>query len=542
MREGDILQEQYRLCERVGRGTHGTVWRAEEVHGGQATVAVKAFHDQPDVAEMRLLARLDHPHILRYRATLVHEGTLCLVTDYADGGDVAGLLQAYPSGLPPEHVVAIMRPLAEALTYLHGERIVHRDVKPLNLLFVNGRLKLADVGLAKALEQSTMRGTAAATPYYAAPELFNGEISAAIDIYALGVTAFELLTHTLPFEGSPHEVMMAHVSREPVWPDRVPETLRDLFGACLSKQPGRRPSAEEMASALAAWAAEPPAPSPDSGASGSVASTPQGPPDNTEGYPEPRPTAKSRLFQWLRARVPLSNRPRLQGALGVIVLCGVVMAGQHISSPRPAPNPVTAPSHKVRPSPLRTLQPPKPKPKPLAPEAQLAGLHAVVLQGRVHGAVLQASGLLVRFGDRPAIRGRALALIKQARFERDISRSADSIRLAGMGVYRNGHKDWLKRGNLADRNMLYETAGRMFDRAAQLEPGNVEPVFNKAVMLLETNRAREAMPLLQRVVSGAGSHQLEIRARARELLNDYLGRKTPAPQSARPAERPAPSR
>jgi serine/threonine protein kinase len=262
VREGDTLQDQYRLCERVGRGTHGTVWRAEEVHGGQATVAVKAFHDQPDQNEMRMLARLDHPHVLRYRATLVHEGTLCLVTDYADGGDVAGLLSAYPEGLPADQVVAIILPLAEALAYLHAERIVHRDVKPLNLLFVNGRLRLADVGLARALEQSTMRGSSVATPLYAAPELFNGVISTSADIYALGVTAFELLTGRPPFTGTLHEVMKGHLEREPDWPDSVPEALRVLFGACLSKQASLRPSAVKVAAALASESSQPPPPPP----------------------------------------------------------------------------------------------------------------------------------------------------------------------------------------------------------------------------------------------------------------------------------------
>jgi hypothetical protein len=248
--EGAVLAGQYRLVEIVGHGSFANVWRAEEVRGGKATVAIKVFHVYPDEREMEILARLDHPHILRYRATIEHGGCLCLVTDFADGGDAAGLLRAHPGGLHVNEATAVVLAIAEALAYLHAQRIVHRDVKPLNVLFVNGQPRLGDVGQARALEHTAARGTKSATPLYAAPEQYEGHVSAKVDVYALGVTAFELLTGAPPFSGSLAEVMHCHLMRTPVIPANLPEHWRTLLSAMLEKDPVLRPTSEGVLEVL----------------------------------------------------------------------------------------------------------------------------------------------------------------------------------------------------------------------------------------------------------------------------------------------------
>jgi hypothetical protein len=322
MREGDILAGQYRLCERVGRGAYGTVWRAEELRGGRAVVAIKVFHDQPDDAEMAMLAQLDHPHILRYRATIEHEGQLCLLTDYADGGDVGRLLEAYPQGLPVDQALELLRGLASALHYLHELRVVHRDVKPANMLLVNGRVRLADVGLAKALERTSTRGTSTASPLYAAPELYQGVVSTRVDVYALGATAFELLTGRPPFVGNPFELMVAHLHQAPPeLPPHVPEFLRALVGACLEKRPEDRPEVEALLPVLAI-PSPPPLPPPQP----TPTPTPPPPPPKPPLPPPPRPWLLRRLAAAIWSRLPWPGHPFRRGVLlgglvGVAVFC-----------------------------------------------------------------------------------------------------------------------------------------------------------------------------------------------------------------------------
>jgi serine/threonine-protein kinase len=264
MQTGDVLAGQYRLCEQVGSGGFGTVWRAEELRGGRAVVAVKVFHCHPDEAEMAMLARLEHPHVLRYRTTIVHEGRLCLLTDFADGGDVESLWKAAPQGLPLEQARAILLGVARALQYLHGQRIVHRDVKPANVLLVGGTVRLADVGLAQALDQVAARLSRTPTPAYAAPELHDGVVAdPKVDIYAWGVTAFEVLAGAPLFTGSPYQVIDSHRhAAPPPLPERVPAPLRSLVARCLEKAPEQRPTADELVATLAGEHPGPAAPTP----------------------------------------------------------------------------------------------------------------------------------------------------------------------------------------------------------------------------------------------------------------------------------------
>lgn len=239
---GDLIGQRYRLEERINQGSTGVVWLAEELHQGRtiAKVAVKIFTVTVNDQEIRALAALQHGSILAYRTTVEHHGQTCLVTEYADGGDLQKLLLAYPQGLPEPQVTAIGDAVVQALQYLHQRSWVHRDVKPGNILYVGDRVKLGDVGTAKLIAQGATRHTVIGSMAYAAPETFAGQVSAASDVYSLGVTLFELLTGRLPFDGPPQAVMHQHLHA----PAPIPVTLspgwRKLLAGALAKDPVHR--------------------------------------------------------------------------------------------------------------------------------------------------------------------------------------------------------------------------------------------------------------------------------------------------------------
>lgn len=241
MSTGRIIGGRYRLKDRLGRGSFGVVWHADELLAGEpvARVAVKIFTAEVDRKEVSLLAGLSHPSILAYRAVVEDDGEVCLVTELADGGDAAARLRAWPDGLPADEVRAIVRSVVGALGHLHEQGWVHRDVKPANILFVRGFPKLGDVGTARALT-STARATSTASLAYAAPEVFSGKFGPGVDVYALGCAVYELLTGRLPFEGSMTELVHKHLSSDIEFPSDMAPPFVDMIRGCTVKEIERR--------------------------------------------------------------------------------------------------------------------------------------------------------------------------------------------------------------------------------------------------------------------------------------------------------------
>jgi serine/threonine protein kinase len=172
------------------------------------------------------------------------------VTDFADGGDALQTLQAFPQGIPWQQVSRILRQLTEALAYLHERNIAHRDVKSANILFVNGRACLGDVGLAKALTRTRSSHDGTHSIAYAAPEMFRDQVHLKSDVYSLGITTYELLTGQLPFTGSPAAVMFHHLQSEPDLARVQNETAKEVLGRMLQKDPSDRISAAELLAIL----------------------------------------------------------------------------------------------------------------------------------------------------------------------------------------------------------------------------------------------------------------------------------------------------
>ena len=252
---GQIVAEQYEIREIIGSGGFSTVYLAYD-HMLARTVAVKALkveltRDTTFLSNFRteaqLVARLDHPNILQVYTFGLHDHTPFLVTPYISGGSLKRKLdQRRRFGL--EEVGHVLRQLASALDYAHANRLIHRDIKPQNvLLHADGRLVLGDFGVAKLVSapDAASNTRPSGTIAYMAPELFKGEVSRAADIYALGVVVFQMLTGNVPFTGTPEQIMYQHLTETPptlrTFIKDAPEAVEVLLNQVLDKNPAIRP-------------------------------------------------------------------------------------------------------------------------------------------------------------------------------------------------------------------------------------------------------------------------------------------------------------
>lgn len=255
----------YRIVAPLGRGGMATVYRARDA-ALERDVALKVlpaeFLHDPSFAtrfrkEARVAASLEHPHVVPVYAFGIDQGQPWMAMRLLAGGTLADRLRQGP--LPPAATVRILAEVAAALDDAHARGVVHRDVKPANVLLDGaGHAYLADFGIARMLEGSsaaTATGLVLGTPSYMAPEQAMGsKVDRLADIYALGVVAFECLTGRVPYGGTtPVAILMKHVS-EPVpepTPGEVPAALTPLLKRCLAKEPAERwPTAGAFATAL----------------------------------------------------------------------------------------------------------------------------------------------------------------------------------------------------------------------------------------------------------------------------------------------------
>ena len=259
-----LLDGRYRMGERLGGGAVADVYRAIDERL-QRPVAIKVFRGdaadqlQRHEAEMRTLAALDHPSLV----TVFDAGTddetnrPFLVMQLIEGPTLGAELRS--GSLTPERSARYGAELAEALAYVHERGLVHRDVKPANVLISeDGRVHLADFGIARLVDSAheTKTGDVLGTPAYFAPEQVAGEtVGPLADIYALGIVLFECLTGRRPFEGTAVEVAMARVAREPEIPADLPDSWQSLLAAMTRRDPSARPTAVQVASALRRLAA-----------------------------------------------------------------------------------------------------------------------------------------------------------------------------------------------------------------------------------------------------------------------------------------------
>ncbi|MFD1936208.1 serine/threonine-protein kinase [Nonomuraea mangrovi] len=279
--QGTTLAGRYRLDTRIGAGGMGEVWRGEDIVLAR-TVAVKVLlpgrTDDPGFVarfqgEARAMATINHPGVVDVYDYGVHQvagagATVYLVMKFVDGEPLDRLLQRM-GRIAPEPAMELIAQAASALQAVHDQGIVHRDVKPGNLLVQrDGTLVLTDFGIARqdVANRLTDAGMVLGTAAYCAPEQAEGApVTPAVDIYALGVVAYECLVGVRPFDGdSPVTIALKHIREAPPpLPAEIPPAVRAVVERALSKDPVRRhPSGAAMAAAARQAAQSPHAPGP----------------------------------------------------------------------------------------------------------------------------------------------------------------------------------------------------------------------------------------------------------------------------------------
>jgi serine/threonine-protein kinase len=256
------------LEEELASGGMGTLWLARDEVLGRS-VAIKVLHDHLAQDEELLerfrmeavaAARLSHPAVVRVFDTGTSDDVVFIVMELVDGRTVSELL-AERGVLPPSEAAAVARGVLLALAHAHREGVIHRDVKPGNILVGRGdQVKLADFGIAKAAfaeEDLTTTGNLLGTSRYLSPEqVTGGEVDQRSDIYALGVVLYEMLTGRPPFEAETHiATATMRLTNDPPPPRTrrpgIPRGLEAVVMKALSRDPANRfQSADEMNSAL----------------------------------------------------------------------------------------------------------------------------------------------------------------------------------------------------------------------------------------------------------------------------------------------------
>ncbi|HVM18569.1 MAG TPA: protein kinase [Egibacteraceae bacterium] len=249
---------RYRVESRLGGGGMADVFDAHDEHLDRP-VAVKLLRgiDDPLAArrfadEIRMTARVNHPNIVRLFDAGEHDGSPFLVLERVTGGTLAAVMAEGP--MDPQRAAAIGEQVASALSHSHAAGIVHRDVKPTNILLTDsGSVRLADFGIALTATATrlTVAGSVAGSAGYVSPEQVLGQgVGAASDVYALGLVLLECLTGAPPWSGTTVEVALARITADPPIPDDLPAGWRSLLRAMTARNPEDRPDINLVGLAL----------------------------------------------------------------------------------------------------------------------------------------------------------------------------------------------------------------------------------------------------------------------------------------------------
>ena len=254
--EGRLIHGRYRLDSRLAQGGMGDVWKGWDIQLNRP-VAIKALRSDLTSGEAKLRrlraeahnsANLAHPNIAALFEYYEHDGIGFLIMEYVPSKSLADLYHEHPGGMDPLQLLPILIQTARGLFVAHSHGVVHRDVKPANIMVSdNGDVKITDFGVSYSTnqEQITQDGMVVGTAQYISPEQAQGEqATPRSDIYSLGVVAYEGVAGHRPFTGAtPVDIAAAHVNDTvPPLPDSVDFQLREFIMSMLAKDPRDRPA------------------------------------------------------------------------------------------------------------------------------------------------------------------------------------------------------------------------------------------------------------------------------------------------------------
>ncbi len=260
------LADRYRIERELGAGGMATVYLAQDLkHERKVAVKVlrhelaQALGGERFLREINIAAQLQSPHILPLLDSGDADGLLYYVMPLVKGESLRDLL-VRGGALPPSETMRLLREIVDGLAHAHRHGVVHRDIKPDNVMLAERHAMLMDFGVAKALSDGTAQhtltsvGISLGTPTYMAPEQAAADpaLDQRVDIYAVGVMAYEMLTGAPPFSGTPQAVIAAHITKAPPpLGSNVPPAIAAIVMKCLAKQPADRfQSADELQQAI----------------------------------------------------------------------------------------------------------------------------------------------------------------------------------------------------------------------------------------------------------------------------------------------------
>jgi serine/threonine-protein kinase len=254
------VEQRYRIVKELGRGGMGVVYQAfDTVLEREVALKELPLHltARGDFArrfrqEARVLARLSHPHIVQVHDLVEQDERIWIAMELVKGGTLADAIERSGGSLPWRRALQLAGQICMGLDYAHTQGVIHRDIKPINVLLTQDEAcsaKITDFGLAKHVAASahTREGTLLGSVSYMSPEQAAGrKVDSLSDVYSFGITLYEMLTGHVPFEGEVAAVLAQHLSQPPtplrhLRPD-VPEGVESIVDRLLAKRPEQRPA------------------------------------------------------------------------------------------------------------------------------------------------------------------------------------------------------------------------------------------------------------------------------------------------------------
>jgi hypothetical protein len=249
-KHGDRPLEGYTIQRAAGSGGFGEVYYALSDSGREVAIKAVQNYEQIELRGISQCMNLKSPHLVTiFDVKHNQHNEPFVIMEYVSGPSLRDLLTESPGGLGAQKSAFFLREIAKGISFLHDCGIVHRDLKPSNIFYENGYVKVGDYGLTKAISASRHSGhtITVGTVHYMAPEIGAGNYNYGIDIYALGILLYEMLTGEVPFVGgSPAEILMKHMTATPEL-DQIDEPFAHVIKKALAKDPkDRYKSVQEM--------------------------------------------------------------------------------------------------------------------------------------------------------------------------------------------------------------------------------------------------------------------------------------------------------